>query len=109
MSDEGSPEAERAIAKVRRLMMIVSATTFVALAVVLIIIGYRVFHFGGSSPETTAFVDVSAALPAGAKVLSTAVGADHIVVTIVVAGHAELLTFDPDTLKPLGRLQLKAP
>ena len=111
MSDERplSPEAERAIAKVRRLMMIVSVTTFVALAVVLVVIGYRVFHLGGSAAEPAAFVDVSAALPAGAKVLSTAVGADHIVVTIEVAGHIELLTFDPDTLKPLGRLQLKAP
>ena len=109
MSDEGAPEAERAIAKVRRLMMIVSATTFVALAVVLIIIGYRVFHLGGSAPEPVAFVDVSAALPAGAKVLSTAVGADHIVVTIEVNGAVQILTFDPDTLKPLGRLQLKAP
>jgi Na+/proline symporter len=112
MSDEGAPEAERAIAKVRRLMMIVSVTTFVALAVVLIIIGYRVFHLGGSAQsrdqlEPAAFVDVSAALPAGAKVLSTAVGADHIVVTIEVAGHVELLTFDPDTLKPLGRLRLE--
>ena len=109
MSDERPSEAERAIAKVRRLMMIVSVTTFVALAVVLIVIGYRVFHLGGSAPEPSGFVDVSAALPAGAKVLSTAVGADHIVVTIEVAGHVELLTFDPDTLKPLGRLQLKAP
>jgi hypothetical protein len=109
MSDAGPPDTDRAIAKVRRLMMIVSVTTFVALAVVLIIIGYRVFHLGGSAPEPIAFVDVSAALPAGAKVLSTAVGADHIVVTIEVAGHVELLTFDPDTLTPLGRLQLKAP
>ena len=107
MSDERplNPEAERAIAKVRRLTMIVSVTTFV----VLIVIGYRVFHLGGSAPEPVAFVDVSAALPAGAKVLSTAVSSDHIVVTIEVAGHVELLTFDPDTLKPLGRLQLKAP
>lgn len=111
MSDEKSlsPEAERAIAKVRRLMMIASVTTFVALAVVLTIIGYRVFHLGGSAPELVNFVDVTAALPAGAKVVSTAVGADHIVVTIEVNGATQLLTFDPDTLKPLGRLQLKAP
>ncbi len=50
-------------------------------------------------------------LPPGAKVLSTAVGADHIVVTIEVGGVTELRTFDPDTLKPLGRLRFetKAP
>src|ERR1051325_4643486 len=108
MSDERplDPEAARSIAKVRRLMMTVSVTTFVALAVVLTLIGYRVFHLGGSAPQPVDFVDVSAALPAGAKVLSTAIGADHIVVTIEVDGVTQLLTFDPDTLKPLGRLRL---
>jgi hypothetical protein len=54
-------------------------------------------------------VDVTHALPPGAKVLSTAIGSDHIVVTIEVGGAVQLLTFDPDTLQPLGRLQLKAP
>ena len=55
------------------------------------------------------FVDVAHALPPGAKVLSTAIGSDHIVVTIEIGGAVQLLTFDPDTLTPLGRLQLKAP
>jgi hypothetical protein len=111
MSDDSplSPEAERAIAKVRRLMMIAGVTTFLALAAVLGVIGYRVFHLGGSAPEPNSFVDVTAALPAGAKVLSTSVGSDHIVVTVELAGGVEVLTFDPDTLKPLGRLRLKAP
>lgn len=90
-------------------MMIASVTTFLALAAVLGVIGYRVFHLGGSAPSPAAFADATAALPAGAKVLSTAVGSDHIVVTIEVAGGIEVLTFDPDTLKPLGRLRLKAP
>ena len=48
-------------------------------------------------------------IAAGAKVISTAVGADHIVVTIEVNGVTEIRTFDPDTLKPLGRLRLKGP
>ena len=101
MSDERplSPEAEHAIAKVRRLMMIASVTTFIAVAAVLTVIGYRVSRTEGRAP---AFVDATAALPAGAKVLSTAIGADHIVVTIEVGGTIELRTFDPDTLKPLG-------
>jgi hypothetical protein len=111
MSDDNplSPEAERAVAKVRRLMMIASVTTFLALAAVLGVIGYRVFHLGGSAASQGGFADVTAALPAGAKVISTSVGSDHIVLTIEVAGGIEVLTFDPDTLKPLGRLQLKAP
>ena len=112
MSDDEKPldpETARMIAKVRRLMMIASVTTFLAVAAVLAVIGYRVFHLGGSAPEQAGFADVTAALPAGAKVLSTSIGSDHIVVTIEVAGGVELLTFDPDTLKPLGRLRLKAP
>jgi len=111
MSDERplSPEAENAIKKVRRLMVIASVTTFVAVAAVLAVIGYRFSRGEGSTGQPGSFVDVSAALPAGAKVLSTAIGADHIVVTIEVNGTMQLLTFDPDTLKPLGRLQLKAP
>jgi hypothetical protein len=111
MSDESplNPQAERAIAKVRRLMLIASVTTFVAVAAVLGVISYRVFNLGGSAPAASGFVDVSAALPSGAKVLSTAVGADHIVVTVEVAGAIEVLTFNPDTLRPLGRLRLKAP
>ena len=65
-------------------MMIASATTFIAIAVVLGVIGYRVFTCGGKC--AAAFADVTAALPAGAKVLSTAVGDDHIVVTVEVGG-----------------------
>ena len=106
MSDDRplNPEAERAVANVRRLMLIASVTTFVAIAAVLGVIGYRFSHTEGRAPD---FVDVTADLPAGAKVLSTTVGADHIVVTIEVNGAVELRTFDPDTLKPLGRLRFK--
>jgi hypothetical protein len=106
MSDQKppNPEAERAIAKVRRMMMIVMAATFFAVALVFGVIGYRLFYVE-ESESAAEFVDVTQALPAGAKVLSTAVGADHIVVTIEVGGVTEVLTFDPDTLKPLGRLR----
>ena len=103
------PQAAAAIARVRRLMLIAGVTTFVALAFVLAVIGYRVFHMGDSADSAESvsnFVDVTEALPAGAKVLSTAIGDDHIVVTIEVGGAVELRTFDPGTLKPLGRLRL---
>jgi hypothetical protein len=107
MSDEQkplNPEAAAAIGKVRRMMIIIMTGTFVAIGLVLAVIGYRLFHAGESAPS---FVDVRETLPAGAKVLSTAIGSDHIVVTIEVGGVTELRTFDPDTLKPLGRLRLE--
>jgi hypothetical protein len=103
------PQAAAAIARVRRLMLIASVTTFIALAFVLGVIGYRVFHMGESADSAESapdFADVTEALPAGAKVLSTAIGNDHIVVTIEIGGVTEIRTFDPDTLKPLGRLRL---
>ena len=97
------PEAERAVAQVRKLMMIASATTFIAVAVVLGVIGYRVFHLEGRAPQSA---DVAATLPAGAKVLSTAVGDGRIVLTIDIGGVIELRTFDLNSLKPIGQLRL---
>ena len=52
--------------------------------------------------------NLAAALPAGAKVVSTAVGDGRIVLTLDVSGAIELMTFDAQTLKPLGHLRLSA-
>ncbi len=106
MSDDRSldPEAAAAIRRVRRLMMIAGATTFIALAFVLGVIGYRLLNIAeGVPPQPAAVAD---SLPAGAKVLSTTVGDNRIVLTIEVAGAVELRTFDLDTLRPLGRVRL---
>ena len=109
MSDENSlnPEAERAIAKVRRFMAIALAATFLALAAVLGIIGYRVSHLSGSTAPPT--LEAVPTLPVGAKVLSSAVGEGRIVLTVEVNGAIELYSFDLNTLKPLGRLRLSRP
>ena len=98
------PEAAAAIGKVRRMMIIIMTATFVAIGLVLVVIGYRLSHVQESAPS---YADVTEALPAGAKVISTTIANDHIVVTIEVNGVTELRTFDPDTLKPLGRLRLE--
>jgi hypothetical protein len=103
------PQAAAAIARVRRLMVIASATTFLAVAFVLGVIGYRLFHWQGSPPVPPAAPDIAAALPAGAKVLSSAVGDGRIVLTVEVGGAVELFTYDLNTLKPLGRQKLTAP
>ena len=100
------PDAAATIAKVRRMMLIIMTATFVVIGVVFFVIGYRLFHVKESA---AAFADVTEALPAAAKVISTAIGADHIVVTIEINGATEIRTYDPDTLKPLGRLRLKGP
>ena len=101
------PEGARIVAKVRRLMMIASLTTFIAVAIVIVVIGYRVFKGEGRAQPMP---DISsAALPAGAKVLSSAIGDGRVVLTIEVNGAIELLSFDLNSLKPLGRTRLSRP
>jgi len=108
MSDERmlNPEAEAAIAKVRRLMVIASVTTFLAVAAVLGVIGYRVFHLQGSPLPRP---EAAPALPAGAKVLSSAVGEGRIVLTVEVNGAIELYSFDLNTLQALGHARASPP
>jgi hypothetical protein len=94
------PAAARIVAKVRWLMLIAGATTLVAIAAVIGVIGYRVFKAEGS-----AAADVTALLPKGARVVSAAVAEDRIAVTLDVGGAIEIRTFDAKTLKPTGRLR----
>jgi hypothetical protein len=102
------PDQARSLAQVRRLMMIALMTTCIAIGLVFAVIGYKIYRLGDSAAEVSAPPDVTVNLPAGAKVVSTMIGKDHIVVTIEVGGVTELRTFDPDTLKPLGRLRLES-
>ena len=97
------PEAAGVVAKVRRLMVVSTLTTFLAVAAVIAVIGYRVFKGDERAPSLTA---VSAAIPAGAKVLSTAIGDGRLVVTVETNGVIELLSFDLNSLKPVGRVRL---
>jgi hypothetical protein len=89
------------VAKVRWLMIISGATTFVAIAAVIGVIGYRVFQAEGSAVRA----DVTAMLPKGARVVAISAAQDRIVVTIELSGALEARTFDIKTLAPLGRLR----
>jgi hypothetical protein len=95
------PAAARVVAKVRWLMLISGLTTALAVAAIVGVIGYRVFKAEGSAAPA----DVTAMLPKGARVLTTAVSEDRIVVTIEVNGAVEIRTFELKTLKPAGRLK----
>jgi hypothetical protein len=96
------PAAARMVAKVRWLMLISGVTTLVAIAAVIGVIGYRLFKAEGSA---AASADVTALLPKGARIVSTAVAEDRIVVTVDTGGAIEIRTFDARTLKPAGRLR----
>ena len=98
---EPSPEQAALFARVRRMMLIAGLTTAVAVAAVLIAIGYRLFRVG----ESAVAADSTATLPKGARILSTASAGDRLVVTVDIAGAIEIRTFDAKSLKPTGRLK----
>lgn len=100
---EPSPEQAALFARVRRMMLIASLTTAVAIGAVLIAIGYRLFKSDGS--VTTAGADITATLPKGARIVSTAVAGDRLVLTLDVGGTTQIRTFDAKTLKPAGTLR----
>jgi hypothetical protein len=93
--------AALAIRRVRRMMVISGATTLFAAALILMLVGYRVFQRG----EQMAPPDVTAVIPSGGRIVSTAVADDRVVVTIEVGGAIEIRSFDLHSLKPAGRLK----
>jgi len=98
---ELTPEQAALFAKIRRLMLIAGLTTALAVAAVLIAIGYRLFR-GDTNAVAT---DVTATLPRGARILSTGIAGDRLVLTLDIGGATEIRTFDARTLKPAGRLK----
>ena len=100
---EPTPEQAALFARVRRMMLIASLTTAVAVAAVLIAVGYRLFRSGDS--VTAAATDVAAPLPKGARIVSTGLAGDRLVVTLDVGGATEIHAFDAQTLKPAGKLK----
>jgi hypothetical protein len=98
---EPTPEQAALFARVRRLMLIAGLTTGVAIAAVMVAIGYRLFKAEGS--VNTA--EITAVLPKAAKIVSTSVAGDRVVVTLDIGGATEIRTFDAHTLKAVGRLR----
>ncbi len=99
---EPTQEQAALFVRVRRMMLIAGLTTALAISAVLVAIGYRLFR-AGESVNTAA--DITATLPKGARVVSTGVAGDHLVVTLDVGGATEIRTFDARTLRATGRLR----
>jgi hypothetical protein len=96
-----SSEQAAIVARVRWLMVISGIATMLGIAVVIGVIGYRVFRSDGRAGPAEAV----ALIPKGGRVVQTAVAGDRIVVTIDVGGTLEVRTFDATTLRPEGRLR----
>ena len=99
---ESNVAAARLIARARWLMVVSGLTTLIALAAVVGVIGYRVFHVGGSAAAPG---EAIVTLPKGARVTASTVAGDRIVVTLDIGGATEIRTFDVKTLNETGRLR----
>ena len=99
------PEGARIVANVRRLMIIASLTTFIAVAAVIGVIGYRVFSGEG---RVQLAPDANAPWPNGARIVSSAMNDDRLALTIETPDGLEVRFFELKTFKPLGRLRLGA-
>jgi len=95
------PAAQRIVDKVRWLMLLSGFATFLGIAVVIGVVGYRFFRAEGSVAQS----EVIALLPKGAKIVSITPAEDRIVVTLDIAGATEIHTFHLRTLVPTGRLR----
>ena len=95
------PAAARIVSRVRWMMAISALTTLIAVIAVLGVVSYRLLRSDGSASAT----DVTALLPKGARIVSTAVADDRIAVTVEVNGGIEIRTFDLRSLRQTGRLR----
>jgi hypothetical protein len=99
-----SPAQAQIVARIRRLMLISSIATMLCIAVVVTVIGYRLFRTEGRPGP----IEATAHLPKGARLLSASIAGDRLVVTIDVGGSLEVRTFDARTLSLEGRLRFVA-
>jgi len=99
---EPTPEQAALFARVRRMMLIAGLTTALAVAAVLIAIGYRLFRSEGSTVVAT---DVTATLPKGTRIVATGVAGDRLLLTLDIGGITEIRSFDAHSLKPVGKLK----
>jgi hypothetical protein len=114
------PAAARIVRRVRRLMLISSLTTVIAVGAVFGVIGYRIYKSSDIVPPPPAPVilpvpvpvpsppaaptEVTLTLPQGARIIQTAVAEDRLVITLDIAGAIEIRTYDLKTLQPLARM-----
>ena len=102
VAPEPTPEQAVLFARVRRMMLIAGLTTALAVAAVLVAIGYRLFRSEGS---TMAATEIVTTLPKGARIVGTGIAGDRLLLTLDIGGSTEIRSFDAKTLKPVGKLK----
>src|SRR4051812_50114180 len=90
VAPEPTPEQAALMARVRRMMLIAGLTSALAVAVVLIAVGYRLYR-GEGSPASSA-TDTIATLPKGARIVSTAGAGGRLVLAPGISGTPQKRT-----------------
>ena len=98
-----TPAQTRMVARVRWLMLMSGFATVLGIAVVLGVVGYRMFRSAGTSAAGA--TDVIVLLPKGAKVVATAAAGDALIVTIELGGASVRASKLRISVAPLGRLR----
>lgn len=98
-----TPEQEQVLTKFRRFSSMSILVMVLGVAAVLGVISYRMMR---TKPLATG--EVTALLPKGAKITTTSVSGDAVVVVLDINGTTEIRTFDLRTLAPAGTLRFAA-
>ncbi len=92
-------ETAHLVARARVMMVISALTTLLAIAAVVVVIGYRVFN-----TRTGPIVEATLTIPKGARVIATLATATAISVTLDIDGKTEVRIYDRKTMQQTGRL-----
>lgn len=103
IADDDDPRIRRVYKRLRTLTIVAALTMGVGFLAVMSVIAYRVVKMGPSSGRLAAR---ELALPAGARVVSTAADGGRIVVTVEAEGRTVIHVLDAGTLAETGRLEL---
>lgn len=106
--EELTPEQERMILRVRRLMLIPLLVMVAGFLTVFGVIAYRLYFKTPPRPAPPVAEKVLN-LPHGARVISTAVSDGKLAVTVEIGGTTEVLLYDIGSLQPAGRIMIKVP
>lgn len=110
--DEGDvaldPAVERIRQRLKRLILVSSATLMIGLVAVLAAVIYRIGHSADKSAlaPMAAEMTIPSVLPAGARVISTSLDGTLLAVTIDTAGTTRILVIDIATGKVVRRIGL---
>jgi len=103
IADDDDPRIQRVYRRLRMLTLIGTLTMGVGFLSVMSVIAYRLVK---SSAHAAGPVVRTLSIPAGAKVVSTAVDDGRIVVTTEAEGRTTIHVLDPGSLTETGRLEI---